>query len=98
MPSNQLGAVQGSQPAEKQAVESSEWRSSDDKTPEEVTCFLTEEHEDVDLDLDAEATADQRLAPKTSQLEKREPFDPVLWSSEKKWTHVLVVAFITCVT
>ncbi|KXH29802.1 SPX domain-containing protein [Colletotrichum simmondsii] len=96
MPSNQLGAVQGSQPAEKQAVESSEWRSSDDKTPEEVTCFLTEEHEDVDLD--AEATADQRLAPKTSQLEKREPFDPVLWSSKKKWTHVLVVAFITCVT
>ncbi|KAK1506071.1 hypothetical protein CTAM01_03406 [Colletotrichum tamarilloi] len=92
MPSNQLGAVQGSQPAEKQAVESSEWRSSDDKTPEEVTCFLTEEHEDV------EATADQRLAPKTSQLEKREPFDPVLWSSRKKWTHVLVVAFITCVT
>ncbi|KAG7067560.1 SPX domain-containing protein [Colletotrichum scovillei] len=98
MSSNQLGAVQGSQPAEKQAVESSEWRSSDDKTPEEVTCFLTEEHEDVDLDLDAEATADQRLAPKTSQLEKREPFDPVLWSSKKKWTHVLVVAFITCVT
>ncbi|KAK1478285.1 cycloheximide resistance protein, partial [Colletotrichum cuscutae] len=92
MPSNQLGAVQGSQPAEKQAVESSEWRSSDDKTPEEVTCFLTEEHEDV------EATADQRLAPKTSQLEKREPFDPVLWSSRKKWTHVLVVGFITCVT
>ncbi|KAK7437786.1 SPX domain-containing protein [Colletotrichum acutatum] len=94
MPSNQLGTVQGPHPAEKQAVESSEWRSSDDKTPEEVTCFLMEEHEDAD----AEATADQSLAPKTSQLEKREPFDPVLWSSRKKWTHVLVVAFITCVT
>lgn len=98
MPSNQLGAVQGPQPAEKQAVESSEWRSSDDKTPEEVTCFLAEEQGDEDEDADAKATADQRLAPKTSQLEKREPFDPVLWSSRKKWTHVLVVAFITCVT
>ncbi|KAK1639371.1 major facilitator superfamily domain-containing protein, partial [Colletotrichum phormii] len=98
MPSNQLGAGQGPQPAEKQTVESSEWRSLDDKTVEEVTCFLTGEEGDEDEDADAEATADQRLAPETSQLEKREPFDPVLWSSRKKWTHVLVVAFITCVT
>ncbi|GKT51553.1 efflux pump rdc3 [Colletotrichum spaethianum] len=36
--------------------------------------------------------------PETSQLDRLEPFDPILWPSRKKWMHVFVVAFITCVT
>ncbi|KAI8226766.1 putative transporter [Colletotrichum sp. SAR 10_96] len=76
-------------------IETSEWLPSDDKRSDEATRFLDPEKADVDA-----AGADHHPAPKASpsELDGREPFDPILWSARKRWTHILVVAFITCVT
>ncbi|KAF9878491.1 SPX domain-containing protein [Colletotrichum karsti] len=78
---------------------SSEWLSSDDRHPEEATRFLDPEQEEG-KDGDVEAAADHHPASEASpsELDAREPFDPILWSARKRWTHILVVAFITCVT
>ncbi|KAK2729801.1 MFS multidrug transporter [Colletotrichum kahawae] len=75
-------------------IETSEWFPSDDRRSEEATRFLNPEKEDV------EAAADHHPAPEASpsELDGREPFDPISWSARKRWTHILVVAFITCVT
>ncbi|EQB46012.1 SPX domain-containing protein [Colletotrichum gloeosporioides Cg-14] len=75
-------------------IETSEWLPSDDRRSDEATRFLDPEKADVD------AAADHHPAPEASpsELDGREPFDPILWSAKKRWTHILVVAFITCVT
>ncbi|TIC96821.1 putative transporter [Colletotrichum higginsianum] len=92
MPENERNDGYSPQCLEKEAGQSSGWCPSDDKHLEEVTCFLEPESDDV------EANANICPTSKKSQLDGREPFDPILWSSRKKWTHVLVVTFITCVT
>ncbi|KAF4922054.1 putative transporter [Colletotrichum viniferum] len=76
-------------------IETSEWLPSDDRRSDEATRFLDPEKADVDA-----AGADRHPAPEASpsELDGREPFDPILWSARKRWTHILVVAFITCVT
>ncbi|KAI8301603.1 putative transporter [Colletotrichum sp. SAR11_59] len=76
-------------------IETSEWHPSDDKRSDEAARFLDPEKADVDA-----AGADHHPAPQASpsELDGREPFDPILWSARKRWTHILVVAFITCVT
>ncbi|KAF6809027.1 MFS multidrug transporter [Colletotrichum sojae] len=81
------------------------WLPSDDKLPEEATSFLTSyggdgHHHDRDGVADVEAAADQHPPADTSpsQLDGREPFNPILWTTKKRWTHILVVAFITCAT
>ncbi|KAJ0322690.1 hypothetical protein Brms1b_002071 [Colletotrichum noveboracense] len=76
-------------------IETSEWLPSDDRRSDEATRFLDPEKADVDA-----AGADHHPAPEASpsELDGREPFDPILWSARKRWTHILVVAFITCVT
>lgn len=92
MPEDERNDGHSPQCLEKEAGQSSGWCPSDDKHLEEVTCFLEPESDDV------EAAANICPTSKKSQLDGREPFDPILWSSRKKWTHVLVVTFITCVT
>lgn len=85
----------------------SAWLPLDDKLPEEAASFLTPyggdgHHHDRGgvADVEAAAAADHHPAADTSppRLDGREPFDPILWTTKKRWTHILVVAFITCAT
>lgn len=89
----ELDAGNGPQVLDSDPVKSSDWRPSTDKHPEEATRFLEPEDNE-----DPEATADHHITSEISQLDGREPFDPILWSSKKKWMHILVVSVITCIT
>ncbi|KAJ0168346.1 putative transporter C3B8.04c [Colletotrichum tanaceti] len=85
MPDNERNKGYSPQSLGKEAGQSFGRCPSDDEHLEEVTCFLKPESDGV------EATANVCTKSKTSQLDGSEPFDPILWSSRKKWTHVLVM-------
>ncbi|TDZ25311.1 putative transporter [Colletotrichum orbiculare MAFF 240422] len=76
--------------------------SSDKEHPDEFDSFLVSEKGGEEADDDVEGAPDYRHRPSadlsSSELDNRETFDPILWTARKRWTHIFVVAFITCVT